>query len=306
MKRLLRAAITLFLTLNTNAAFCQQTDTVALWGGERDHQKNEVRFYVCRPEKPNGISVVVCPGGSYFWLDENGEGLEVGNWLSSNGITAFVLFYRTAGAPEFVWHTRALFRGVRHPDMITDAQLALKWASDHSDSYNVDKDKIGIMGFSAGGHLALSAACHYKTNFLSGRSACPGEEYLRPAFAAAIYPVVTMKGKYVHKRSRRGLLGDNRTGNKELRDSMSIEEHIPAECPPIFCINCKDDPVVDYRNSEILDSALTVAGAAHKYIQYETGKHGFGVSDHYGSPECRRWRDEFIEWIKSLYSDSFR
>lgn len=139
----------------------------------------------------------VCPGGSYYWLDERGEGLDVGQWLSSNGFTAFVLFYRTAGAPEFVWHFRLVARGVRHPDMITDAQLALKWVWDHSQDYQVDRKRTGIMGFSAGGHLALSTACFYNTDFLDGKCAGEEESWLKPAFAASIYPVVTMKGRYV-------------------------------------------------------------------------------------------------------------
>ena len=110
-----------------------------------------------------------------------------------------------------------------------------------------------------------------------------------------------MKGKYVHKRSRRGLLGEwgKYSGNK--RDMMSIEENIPDDCPPVFLINCKDDPVVDWHNSLILDKALTDAGVRHKYILYETGKHGFGVSEVYGSVECRKWKDEFIIWLNELY-----
>lgn len=301
---ILKCVLVCVLLSFTDNAHCSQIDTVALWGGEKDHHKADVQLYVFRPEKPNGISVVVCPGGSYYWLDEKGEGLDVGQWLSSNGFTAFVLFYRTAGAPEFVWHSRLVARGVRHPDMITDAQLALKWVWDHSRDYRVDREKTGIMGFSAGGHLALSAACFHKTDFLGGK--CAGEEknWLKPAFAASIYPVVTMEGQYAHKRSRRGLIGDIRQGNRELRDSLSIEKHIPADCPPVFCINCKDDPVVDYRNSELLDSALNAARVEHKYIQYDTGKHGFGVSDHYGSPECRQWMNEFLEWVSELFPGS--
>lgn len=301
--KILEYALVGVLLFLTDAAYCSQIDTVALWNGEKDHHKTSVQMFVFRPEKPNGTGVVVCPGGSYYWLDESGEGLDVGEWLSSNGFTAFVLFYRTAGAPEFVWHSRIVARGVRHPDMITDAQLALKWAWDHSKDYGIKKGKTGIMGFSAGGHLALSSLCFHKTNFIYGRDALDGENYLKPAFVAAIYPVVTMKGRYAHKRSRRGLIGDIRQGNKALRDSLSIEEHIPADCPPVFFINCKDDPVVDYRNSELLDSALNAAGVNHKYIQYDTGKHGFGVSDHYGSPECRQWRNEFLEWAGTLYSE---
>ena len=109
-----------------------------------------------------------------------------------------------------------------------------------------------------------------------------------------------MNGKYVHKRSRRALLGDNRKNNRRLRDSLSVERHISASCPPVFLVNCKDDPIVKYQNSELLDSALTVHHIPHQYIQYKTGGHGFGASDTKGSPECRQWKKEFLVWVRKL------
>ena len=148
----------------------------------------------------------------------------------------------------------------------------------------------------------MTTACFNSSNFLE-KSGIHTDANLRPSYVAAIYPVVTMQGPYVHRRSRRGLLGDSRLGNKSMRDSLSVEKHIPENCPPVFIINCKDDPVVDYHNSMLLDSALTRKGVEHRYIQYETGKHGFGVSDYYGSPECREWKNEFLKWLQGLYSD---
>jgi len=275
------------------------TDTTYLWNGYSVKHGQDVVLTAFLPDNPCGISVIVCPGGSYYWLDEKGEGFEVGEWLANNGITAFVLFYRTAGVGTFIWHQRVVSRGKRHPDMITDAQRAIQWVWENADRYSVDRDKIGIMGFSAGGHLAMSAACFSSTDFLEFQG-LKTEADLRPAFVASIYPVVTMKGPYAHKRSRRGLIGDIRQGNRTMRDSLSLENHIPDNCPPVFMINCVDDPVVDYHNSVILDSALTAHGVQHKYIQYQRGKHGFGVSEYYGSPECRKWKDDFIIWLGNL------
>lgn len=286
-------------------AFCSPVDTLSIWNGQTDHHKGDVSLLAFRPEHPNGISVIVCPGGSYHWLDEHEEGVKVARWLRRNGITAFVLFYRTAGKAEFVWHSRILFRGVRHPDMISDAQRALQWVKEHSGEYGIDPDRTGMLGFSAGGHLVMSAACFSSTNFPAGEGILSFTDR-RPAFVAPIYPVVTMKGRYAHRRSRRGLLGDDHQADRILRDSLSVEEHIPDDCPPVFMINCKDDPVVDYRNSILLDSALTARGVAHKYILYERGRHGFGISDHYGSPESREWKNEFLEWLKALYPCEFR
>ena len=120
----------------------------------------------------------------------------------------------------------------------------------------------------------------------------------RPAFVAPIYPVVSFTADCTHKRSRRGLLGEYRKRKAEYREALSLEKHVPADCPPVFLVNCVDDPIVDYRNSELLDSALTAQGVRHKYIQYVTGGHGFGASDDKGTAECRKWKEEFLKWMK--------
>jgi len=296
-------ALILFLFPVYCSATSQPTDSVALWEGEKMHHGKQVMLYTYQPEHPNGISVIVCPGGSYHWLDREVEGFKVGEWLSENGITAFVLLYRTAGYVEVAMPVRLVFRGKRHPDMIMDAQRALQYVGEHAEEYGIDPDKIGMMGFSAGGHLVMSAACFNETNFLE-LAGISTDVNLRPAFVVPVYPVVTMDPPYVHRRSRRGLLGDNRIGNRTMRDSLSLEKRIPDNCPPVFLINCVDDPIVMYQNSELLDAALTEKGVPHRYIQYETGGHGFGASDEKGSPECREWRKEFLAWLKDLYPSS--
>ena len=230
-------------------------------------------------------AVIICPGGSYFWHDTETEGHVVGRWLQENGISAFVLNYRTAYVPAFVTHFRWLFRGNRYPDPQDDLRQAIRYVKAHAAEWHIDPSRIGVMGFSAGGHLAMSAAENFD-----------GED--RPAFVAPIYPVVTMTEECVHKRSRRGLLGDSRTRNKELRDRLSLERHVPADCPPVFLVNCLDDPVVDYRNSVLLDSALTAKNVRHQYMQFRTGGHGFGASEEKGTAECRQWKEEFIKWMK--------
>lgn len=274
-------------------------DTVKLWDEGRVPHADETTLLCFRPANPNGVGVIVCPGGSYYWLDVKGEGFEVARWLNEQGITAYVLLYRTASVEAFIWHYRWIARGTRQPDMITDAQRAMHWVYGYADKYGVDRSRIGMMGFSAGGHLVMSSACFHKTRFLD-LVGIGTNTPMRPAFVAPIYPVVTMREPYVHKRSRRALLGDDKQWNKVLIDSLSLEFHIPADCPPVFLVNCKDDPVVDYHNSELLDSALTKAGIPHVYHQYEAGKHGFGVSEVYGTPESRQWKWEFLKWLKEI------
>ncbi|MBO4263751.1 MAG: alpha/beta hydrolase [Bacteroidales bacterium] len=276
------------------------SDTVALWAGYKVPHGKEVTLYAYRPEKPNGIGIIVCPGGSYFWLDKKAEGELVGEWLRAQGITAFVLHYRTAGHVEVIRHARILLRGKRHPDMICDAQRALQHVRDNADGYGIDAGKVGMMGFSAGGHLVMSAACFHAHSFIAD-AGIRSQASLRPAFVAPIYPVVTMQPPYVHRRSRRGLLGDNRIHDMQLRDSLSLERHIPADCPPVFLLNCQDDPIVPYQNSELLDSALCRKGIPHVYIQYEKGKHGFGASEELGSPESRGWKEAFLAWLAQLF-----
>ena len=241
-------------------------------------------------EGRDNAAVIVCPGGSYLWHDMGGEGKDVGEWLQRNGISAFVLHYRTAGVGAFLTPYRYVFRGNRYPDALNDLLRAMQYVKAHSAELGVDASRVAAMGFSAGGHLVMSAA-----------ELLPREQ--RPWFVVPVYPVVTMTEACVHRRSRRALLGDSRLRSRQLRDLLSLERHVPVDCPPVFLVNCKDDPVVDCRNSELLDSALTRQQVPHRYIQYQTGGHGFGASDHKGTAECRQWKEEFMAWFRRLEED---
>ena len=261
---------------------------INIWEGTSVHKHVELTPYISQSHSnTSNVTIVVCPGGSYFWHDIETEGHDVGRWLQKNGINAFVLNYRTAYVPAFISHYRLIFRGNRYPDPQDDLCQAIHYIKTHTKEYSVDSTKIGVMGFSAGGHLAMSAAELFSERY-------------QPAFVVAIYPVVTMMESCVHKRSRRGLLGDSRTRNKVLREKLSLERHVTSDCPPVFLVNCKDDPIVDYRNSELLDSALTAKNIDHQYIQFNTGGHGFGVSEQKGSAECRQWKSMFLEWIENI------
>ncbi len=298
MAKYIIAFFTLFLNTSIRIQIQAQDDVVRLWDGTAN-KANTVTLSVFVPEenKYEGLSFIVCPGGSYCWHDYDVEGTEVARWLNSEGITAFVLKYRVQGIFQYVTHWRALFGGHKHPDMIEDLQRAIQYVRDNAERYDVNKNRLGVMGFSAGGHLVMSSACYFKTDFISryGVISC---QSLRPDFVVPIYPVVSMSHPATHKRSRRALLGEWGKAKKAMRDSLSLEKHVPKDCPPVFIVNCKDDPIVKYHNSELLDSALTRQFVPHVYLQYNTGGHGFGASETLGTPECRQWKHEFLKWIK--------
>ena len=264
-------------------------EVVSLWKDKKVKSGDDVTLTVfLADDNPNGNAVIICPGGSYFWLDDINEGEEVAAWMQKHGISAFVLRYRTAGFAAFFWHHRYVFKGKRYPMMLDDAQQAIKYMKEHAEEYKIDPNRLGIMGFSAGGHLAMMATCF------------SDKEENRPHYAASIYPVVTMNEPYVHKRSRRALLSESKQHNHKMCDSLSMEKHIPDDCPPVFIVNCIDDQVVDYHNSILLDSTLTAKHITHKYIQYNTGGHGFGVSEVYGTKESRVWKNEFLKWLEEI------
>ena len=263
---------------------------INIWEGTSVRHRVELTPYLVKGNTP-APAVIVCPGGSYFWHDMVNEGSKVAEWLNANGISAFVLRYRTAYVPAFITHFRLLFRGNRYPDALNDLRQSLRLVRHQAQEYDIDTTKIGVMGFSAGGHLVMSAV-----------ELLPRSEW--PAFVVPVYPVVSFVHPCVHKRSRRGLLGDSREHNKQLCDSLSLERHVPQDCPSVFLINCKDDPIVNHRNAELLDSALTAKNVPHKFIQYKTGGHGFGASEKKGSAECTQWKAEFIKWFRTLNLDN--
>lgn len=253
------------------------------------------------PQSGNtGHAVIVCPGGSYFWLDRKGEGQETAQWLADNGIAAFLLDYSVGGAFNYVFGTRLLYGGNRFPHMLQDVQKAIHEVRAHAGEYGVDPHKIGVMGFSAGGHLAMMSAEMSGTEYLE-KIFPQVTQPLRPDFVVSIYPVVTMTdSRYVHKRSRRGLMGEYRMGDRALRQRLSLEHNVPDDCCPVFLLNCVDDPIVDYHNSVLLDSALTVHGIDHIYTQLQCGGHSFGCRDISAGDSRFNWRDLFLDWLRSL------
>ena len=241
--------------------------------------------FLPEPSKANGAAVIVCPGGSYYWLSRKTEGTEVAQKLAEAGFTAFVLHYRHAGTRYFMLGGLA-FPQNHYPDALNDLRSTIIEVRKNAYEYSVDPSKVGVMGFSAGGHLVLN----------SGEEAIENQGISsRPSFIVSVYPVVTMTDEaIVHNRSRKALLGKHRN-DPDLRQKLSMELNIPSDMPPVFLVNCLDDPTVDYRNSVVMDKALTESKIPHQYIQFPSGGHGFGTS----SPQAN-WFPLFLNWFESL------
>lgn len=234
-------------------------------------------------------AVVICPGGSYFWLDRAKEGREVARWLNDNGIAAFVLDYKVAGGFNFITDMRFLYGGSCYPESVEELMHSIREIRAGAEKYGIDPSGIGVMGFSAGGHLAMLSA-EEEDRQVDGISS-------KPDFVVSVYPVVTMSDeRYVHRRSRRGLMGV-RSGDRALRDKLSLEKNVPDDCPPVFIVNCSDDSVVDWHNSVLLDEALTAKGISHEYHCYPSGGHGFGLTPTITGIGTPDWGGAFLKWL---------
>ena len=275
-----------FITIFCFSASAQKP--VQIWGDNPISSKmrrSKVTVFKAR-ENPSGMSVIVCPGGSYQLLSKKKEGYNVARWLNDNNITAFVLFYRVG-----------LF-GNHHPAMIQDLQRAIQLVKENSEEYSIAPDKTGVMGFSAGGHLAGTAGTYFDKNFLEGLGIMP-QVSMRPAFVGMIYPVVTMTdNSIVHKRSRRKLLSS--AYHPDLREMMSLELNVRPDMPPVFLVHCRDDKTVDYRNATTYGTTLQEKGVSHFFKLYDESGHGFGVNPPKGkgSKEAQQWTQLFIPWLE--------
>ena len=264
-----------------------QHQKIHLWGHHIGKSVWPTKMYVYpAPDSINtGVAVIVCPGGSYSHLmGIKTEGFGVAEWLNSQGINAFVLYYRTGN------------KFYHHPAMIQDVQRAIQYVRDHAKEFRVNPDKLGTMGFSAGGHLVAMSGAFSNDNYLEPLGV-KSTASLRPNFVVPVYPVVSMQDSIAHQRSRKNLLTEEYT--KEQQDKFSMELQMRPDMPPTFLVTAKDDSVVMCQNSIDLDRALTAAGVPHVFMLYDTGGHGYGL-DEKRAPEAAKWRFKFVEWLRDI------
>jgi len=245
---------------------------------------SEITAYLA-DNNPSGTAVIICPGGSYCYLGMKNEGEKVAEWLQKNGVSAFVLRYRVG------------MYGNRHPAMIQDLQRAIQMIKEDYSLYGIDTTKIGIMGFSAGGHLAGMAATYFKKNYMESLGIVPRVS-LRPNFVVMIYPVVSMLDSIVHRRSRANLLGRRYTAEKQMQ--MSLELNVHEEMPPVFLMHCRYDKTVDYRNALNFQKALKEKGVPNHFKLYEESGHGFGIHVKDPDKKAPTWIDDLIPWLKDI------
>jgi acetyl esterase/lipase len=213
--------------------------------------------------------VVVCPGGGYARLAMDHEGRQVAEWLNSLGVAAFVLKYRVGPAH-------------RHPIPLQDAQEALRVVRRRAAEIGVAPDRVGIWGFSAGGHLAATAATHFT------------EPATRPDFLILGYPVITMQAPYLHRGSRDNLLGPDPPVT--LAESLSLDKAVSARTPPSFLFHTNEDTGVPAENSVMFYLALRKAGVPAELHIYERGRHGVGLAAQ--DPVLSTWAARLADWLR--------
>ena len=231
------------------------------------------------PDKANGAAVVVCPGGGYGGLADH-EGRPIAEWLNTLGITGIVLQYRLG--PRY-----------HHPTMLTDVSRALRTVRFNAKAWNVDPHRIGIMGFSAGGHLASTAATHFDDG--DPHAIDPIDQISsRPDIAILVYPVITLTDPYTHGGSRQNLLGDNPA--PDLIELLSNEKRVTSKTPPTFLVHTADDAAVPMENSLLFALACHKAGVPVELHVYEHGQHGIGLGG--TDPVLSSWPVSCGKWME--------
>jgi acetyl esterase/lipase len=236
--------------------------------------------YLPEAAKATGTAIVVCPGGGYGTLALDHEGEQIAQWLIGEGIAAFVLQYRHG--PHY-----------GHPIPLTDAQRALRTVRAGADAWGVRPDRIGVLGFSAGGHLAGSAGILFEGP--QPEAADPIDQVsARPDFMVLMYPVITMQDDFTHKGSRKNLLGP--TPDPALVERYSLERQVGADTPPAFLVHTTDDTVVPVENNVQLYLALRQHGVPVELHVYEKGRHGLGLGG--GDAAFATWPGHCIDWLR--------
>jgi acetyl esterase/lipase len=261
-------------------------ETILLWPdgapgaqGTADEDKPSLALFPAIGPNKTSTGIIVCPGGGYAHLAMDHEGVQIAAWLNNLGISAYVLKYRLG--PKY-----------HHPIELWDAQRAIRYVRFHAASFGLRPDRIGIWGFSAGGHLASTAATHFAN---PDTSADPVDrQSARPDFAILAYPVISMLDPYAHLGSRRNLLGDK--PDPALTLLLSNELQVTSNTPPTFLFHTTEDQVVPVENSVLYYLSLKKAGIPVEMHIYQKGHHGVGLAA--SDPILKTWPDHLSAWLQ--------
>ena len=231
-----------------------------------------------------GDAIIILPGGGYGILAAGHEGEDVARELNTKGITAFVLKYRL---PNQKW--------MQNPEIgpLQDAQRAIQMVRENAKKWKINKNSIGILGFSAGGHLASTAATKYQNPLIANKRKIS----LRPDFVVLIYPVISFSDSIGNIGSRNNLIGTHPSEEK-IRE-YSNQLHVTPKTPPTFLVHAKDDPV-SYKNTIVYADALNAKGIFSEVLLFEVGGHGFGLVN---KKSDIRWVDRMSQWLRKLKED---
>jgi acetyl esterase/lipase len=230
-------------------------------------------------DRPTGTAVIVCPGGAYQFLSNDREGVQYARWLGTLGVTAFVLKSRLQ---EF-----------GHPAPLQDVLRAVRLVRSRAAEFGVDPARLGVMGSSAGGHLAASSGTLF--DHAASRTGAPIDTVsARPDFLILMYPVITMEDPYAHAGSRTALLGAKPAPG--LLDLMCLEKQVTAATPPTLLIHTQEDKSVPIENSLRFFQALTRAGVPAEFYAFEHGSHGMGMKPEFGT--ASNWPKRAEEWLR--------
>lgn len=254
---------------------------IGLWNGhaalgDGKTEDREVWITVYKPAKANGTALVICPGGGYGGHAIQPEGHGIAAWLNQHGVTGVVLEYRLPAG--------------RHPVPLLDAQRAIRTTRANAKEWGIDPAKIGIIGFSAGGHLASTAATHFDAGNAKASDAIDRVSS-RPDFAILIYPVISM-GEKTHQGSKQNLLGN--APSAQLVELYSNEKQITEKTPPCFLAHAKDDGVVVPENSQMFYDSLVAHKIPGKYLELATGGHGLNG---YKGPSWDAWQEQSLAFL---------
>ena len=274
------------------ANFAAAAEPIRMWAGDApgalgkaDHDIPTITTYLPAADKVNGTAIVVCPGGGYGGLAGH-EGEGYAKWLADNGVSAFVLKYRLGS------------KGYRHPVMLGDVSRAIRLVRSRAAEWKLDPKRVGVMGSSAGGHLASTAVTHFDAGKADAEDTVDRQSS-RPDFGVLCYAVISMEDGVTHGGSKANLLGKD--PDPKLVELLSNEKQVTKETPPCFVWSTQEDKAVSVTNSLRFVAALQQNGIDYDFHVYQKGPHGIGLSEGKNGAatgDIHPWGKDLLFWMR--------